>query len=72
MNGRQIMVGVLGTWAVIAGRAWAESDVTVDRATLDRWSAPYRGWHYWPDPVIQAEPKIPGHETFHNTDCPCV
>ena len=39
---------------------------------MDRWSAPYRGWHYWPDPVIPAEPKIPGHEAFHNTDVPCV
>ena len=40
--------------------------------TLDRWSAPYRGWHYWPDHVIPAEPKIPGHEKFRNPDVPCV
>ena len=39
---------------------------------LDRWSAPYRGWHYWPDHVIPAKPKIPGHEVFGNTDCPTV
>jgi hypothetical protein len=39
---------------------------------LDKWSAPYRGWHYQPDHVISAEPKIPGHEDFKNTDCPCV
>ncbi len=44
----------------------------IDRATLDRWSAPYRGWHYWPDPVVPAQPNIPGHEAFQNTDCPCV
>jgi hypothetical protein len=44
----------------------------VDRGTVARWSAPYRGWHYRPEHVIPAEPKIPGYEQFHNTDCPCV
>ncbi len=44
----------------------------LDRETLDNWSAPYRGWHYWPAHVIPAEPNIPGHEKFHNTDVPCV
>ena len=39
---------------------------------MDRWSEPYRNWHYWPDHVIPAEPKIPGHEDFKNTDVPCV
>jgi hypothetical protein len=52
----------------------AETIVTpdLDRETLDQWSAPYRGWHYWPGHVIPAEPKIPGHEKFRNTDVPCV
>jgi hypothetical protein len=44
----------------------------IDQATLDQWSAPFRGWHYWPEHVIASEPKIPGHEDFHSTDCPCV
>jgi hypothetical protein len=44
----------------------------IDRATLDRWSAPYRNWHYWPDHVIPSEPRIAGHMKFHNTDVPCV
>ena len=44
----------------------------IERATLDQWAAPYRGWHYWPHHVIPAEPKIPGHEAFKNTDCPTV
>jgi len=44
----------------------------IGRATLDQWARPYRGWHYWPDHVIPAEPKIPGHEAFKNTDCPTV
>lgn len=41
-------------------------------ADLDRWSAPYRNWHYHPGHVIPADPKIPGHETFKNPDVPCV
>ena len=44
----------------------------MDRETVARWSAPYRGWHYRPEHVIPAEPRIPGYERFHNTDCPCV
>ena len=31
----------------------------IDRQTLDEWAAPYRGWHYWPEPVIPADPQIP-------------
>jgi len=45
---------------------------TIDRATLDRWAAPFRGWHYHPDHVIPEKPGIPGHEDFHSTDVPCV
>jgi len=45
---------------------------TIDRQILDRWSEPYRNWHYQPDHVIPAQPKIPGYEEFHNTDVPCV
>ena len=44
----------------------------IDRKTLDRWSAPYRGWHYWPEHVIPAEPKVPGFEQFKSTDVPTV
>ena len=52
----------------------AETTVTrdIDRETLKRWSAPYRGWHYQAEHVIAAQPNIPGHEKFHNTDVPCV
>lgn len=50
----------------------AVADEPLDRATLDAWSAPYRGWEYHPDHVISTEPKIPGYEEFKNTDCPTV
>jgi beta-xylosidase len=58
----------------VAGLRAAESPASadIDQATLDAWSAPFRGWHYRPDHVIPEDPKIPGHETFRNTDVPCV
>ena len=54
----------LGVLGLVAQMAWAAEASPIDRETVDRWSAPYRGWHYWPDPIIPAEPKIPGHEAF--------
>ncbi len=56
--------------ALQAGETIVTPDV--DRETMDKWSAPYRDWHYWPDHVIPAQPNIPGHHTFVNTDVPCV
>ncbi len=47
-------------------------DHNIDAETLDRWSAPYRGWHYRPDYVIPNDPKIPGYEAFKAVDVPCV
>lgn len=44
----------------------------IDQPTLDAWSAPYRGWHYYPDPVIPPDLRIPGHEKFHSFDVPTV
>lgn len=48
------------------------ADPAIDRATLDRWAAPYRGWHYWHDHVIPAKPKIEAFPDVHMTDCPTV
>jgi hypothetical protein len=45
---------------------------SIDQATLDAWSAPYRGWHYWAEPIIPSDIKIPGHEKFENFDVPTV
>jgi hypothetical protein len=60
-------------WIVPIGWGLSVSGAAaIDQATLDQWSAPFRGWHYWPEHVIASEPKIPGHEDFHSTDCPCV
>jgi predicted GH43/DUF377 family glycosyl hydrolase len=60
--------------AVLFAQAAQAADALplVDRETLDAWSAPYRGWHYWPTHIIPADPKILGHEEFRNTDVPCV
>jgi len=60
--------------ACMGGAQAAETATTpdIDNPTLDKWSEPYRGWHYWPDHLIPAEPSIPGYQAFHNPDAPCV
>ncbi len=72
MNRIPVTLLALSLLAPAAQAAQERPPAEIDRPTLDRWSAPYRGWHYWPEPVIAAEPKIPGHDAFRNTDCPCV
>ena len=70
-----LLLGLLTLWPIIDATAAEETDMNsaaIDQATMDKWSMPYRGWHYWPDHVISSEPKIPGHEDFKNTDVPCV
>ncbi len=71
--------GLLRGFALVSGLGFlpalpaaAEPSSDIDPATLDRWSAPFRGWHYWPDHVVPAHPEIPGHAGFHQTDVPCV
>jgi len=69
----RIIKGTLWTlllWSCAVGDA--EGREAIGPETLDRWSAPYRGWHYRPDHVIPARPQIPGHEAFRNTDVPTV
>ncbi|HOM18460.1 MAG TPA: hypothetical protein PLQ00_14110 [Thermoguttaceae bacterium] len=73
---RQMLWGVV-CWGLLLGATplvaeQAKPPAEIDPQTLDRWAAPYRGWHYYPDHVIPADPKIPGHEGFRNPDVPCV
>jgi predicted GH43/DUF377 family glycosyl hydrolase len=49
-----------------------ESAQPIDSETMKQWSAPYRGWTYYPAPVIPSDYKIPGAENFHSYDVPCV
>jgi hypothetical protein len=62
---------VFGLSAMVLQSA-AAANFDIDRETLDKWTAPYRGWHYQADHVIPAEPNIPGYEQFKNADAPCV
>ena len=66
---RLLLVILLTT---VALPAFSQAPPPIDASTVAQWSAPYRNWHYWPDHVIPSEPRIPGHESFRNTDCPCV
>jgi hypothetical protein len=49
-----------------------ETEWQIDQATLDAWSAPYRGWYYYPEPIIPSDLNIPGFEKFHSFDVPTV
>ncbi len=57
---------------VAAGPAQAGAAPDIDRATLDAWSAKFRGWHYWPDHVIPSQPPLPGATNILGTDVPTV
>lgn len=67
-----ILSRVLAVALPALAAAAAEPPAPIDAATLDAWSAPYRNWHYYPDHVIPAEPRVPGLEKFASTDCPTV
>ena len=68
--GQMIRAGRAGQ-SVGKARA-AEDAAAIDANTVTRWSAPYRGWHHYPDHVIPAKPNIKGHETVRMTDVPTV
>ncbi|MBI5835306.1 MAG: hypothetical protein HZB16_23610 [Armatimonadetes bacterium] len=56
---------------LVAALLMADANVIEDRTVL-AWSAPYRGWWYQPEHVLSSDPKIPGFEKVHMTDCPTV
>jgi hypothetical protein len=39
---------------------------------IKKWSAPYYGWHYYPEHVIPSEPHIKGFEDVRDVDVPTV
>jgi predicted GH43/DUF377 family glycosyl hydrolase len=49
-----------------------KNPMTIDTSTVKQWSAPYRGWHYYPGHVIPAQPNIEGFDKVHMTDVPTV
>ena len=48
------------------------ADTSIDLATVDAWSTPFRNWHYWPKHVVSAKPQIPGFEAFRDSDVPMI
>ena len=57
---------------LLAAAAARAQDAAIGAAELDRWSAPYRGWHYWPEHVVPAAPPLPGAANVVGTDVPTV
>ena len=52
--------------------AAAPTGTGIDSDTLDRWSAKFRHWHYWPNHVVPADPKLGGFAGIRGTDVPTV
>lgn len=50
----------------------ADKKAPIDDAVMADWSANYRGWHYYPTPIIPSDLQIPGFEDFHSFDCPTI
>lgn len=67
-----ILAGLLSltssVWA--QGPTPQENGVEIPRETLDQWSLPYRGWHYYPGHVVSPTPD--NGLNFKMTDCPLV
>lgn len=78
MAKRQRLIGIiLGGLLMIVGYRSLSAQNAARPATLDskmakRWSAKFRGWHYYPDHVIPARPKIKGFEKVRMTDVPTI
>jgi predicted GH43/DUF377 family glycosyl hydrolase len=50
----------------------AAANQKISTETAQKWSEPFRNWHYFPSHVIPAKPEIPGFEKVHMTDVPTV
>jgi len=46
--------------------------LSIDDTMLERWSAPFRGWHYWPGFVIPPRPESAATAGIVATDVPTV
>ncbi|HVM62643.1 MAG TPA: hypothetical protein VMV72_17410 [Verrucomicrobiae bacterium] len=74
---RSVVCAGLALLALVAPqRGWgaesADSAAPIDAETVTKWSAPFRGWHYWPDHVIPASPALPGATNIFGTDIPTI
>src|SRR6185369_10889684 len=58
--------------SLAAHGADATNTTDIDADTLAKWSAPFRGWTYWPEHVIPNSPPLPGATNVLGTDVPTV
>jgi Glycosyl hydrolases family 32 N-terminal domain len=55
-----------------AANTMADPCQPLSAATLAKWSAPFRHWHYWPTHVIPSSPPLPGATNIMGTDIPTI
>ena len=69
---RLFVSAAVALMTMVGAFASASENQGIDTATVKKWSAPYRGWHYYPDHVIPAQPNVKGYEKVKATDVPTV
>ncbi len=67
-----VTVICLVSMGIVAFAAPADKSGDIDMAQVKEWSKAFRGWHYYPEYVIQPEPGISGYENVKMTDVPTV
>ncbi|MBW8040795.1 MAG: DUF4380 domain-containing protein [Planctomycetes bacterium] len=79
MTDRQLLISIVlaSAFSMLTGCSSVSADNSAisappDISTVKRWSAEFRGWHYYPDHVIPARPNIKGFEDVKMTDVPTV
>lgn len=65
-----LLVLPVAGWA--QGTDVSSQQTAIDAATVARWSAPFRNWHYWPTHLIPAHPAIEGFTNLDGTDSATV
>lgn len=67
-----LLLFVLTVLAIPSSTCAGGDNSAISPATVKQWSQKFRGWHYWPDHVIPANPKIDGFANILGTDVPTV
>ena len=72
MNMKSGILAISMLFTVVVSAEMPAPPKPIDAATLKKWSAPYRGWHYHPDHVIPSKPNIKGFDKVNKVDVPTV
>ncbi|MDR1518292.1 MAG: hypothetical protein LBS52_09470 [Dysgonamonadaceae bacterium] len=73
MTKKQFIYSSLVAFCIGSIPLFAQTDgFLIDSATVSEWGKAYRGWNYYPHPIIPSDYNIEGYEDFQNFDVPMV